>query len=245
MTDIASRLAQVREQMAEAALRAGRRPSDVSLVAVSKTFPIDAVREAYAAGQRLFGENKVQELLQKAETGRDMADIEWHLIGHLQSNKARKAASAAHVIHVVDSVDLLQRIDRAAGEAGRQVQVLLQVDLALEATKFGAPVDEVPSLVQAARACTAAHLCGLMLIPPAVDDPEHARPWFRQLRELRDRLLDEGMPPDLLRHLSMGMSHDFSVAIEEGATLVRVGSAIFGARSYAVSAGTGDSPVSG
>lgn len=245
MTDIAARLTNVREQIAEAALRSGRRPDDVSLIAVSKTFPLEAVREAYAAGQRLFGENKVQELLLKAEAGRDMAGLEWHLIGHLQSNKARKAAAAAHAIHVVDSTDLLQRIDRAAAEAGRHVQVLLQVDLALESTKFGAPVDEVPLLIAAARQCTAAQLSGLMLIPPAVDDPEDARPWFRQLRELRDRLVDGGVPVELLRHLSMGMSHDFPVAIEEGATLVRVGSAIFGARQYAVAAGAGDTPAAG
>ena len=243
MTDIAARLTRVREQMAEAALRSGRRPEDVSLIAVSKTFPLEAVREAYAAGQRLFGENKVQELLQKADAGRDMDGIEWHLIGHLQSNKARKAAAAAHTIHVVDSTDLLHRIDRAAAEAGRHVQVLLQVDLALEATKFGAPVDEVPALIAAARQCSSARLCGLMLIPPAVDHPEDARPWFRQLRELRDRLIDTGVPEALLRHLSMGMSHDFPVAIEEGATLVRVGSAIFGARHYAVTAGAGDTPT--
>jgi len=230
--------------MAGAALRARRQPGDVSLIAVSKTFPLEAVREAYAAGQRLFGENKVQELLLKAEAGRDMAGIEWHLIGHLQSNKARKAA-AAHAIHVVDSTDLLQRIDRAAAEAGRHVKVLLQVDLALESTKFGAPVDEVPLLIAAARQCAAARLSGLMLIPPAVDDPEDARPWFRQLRELRDRLVDGGVPGELLRHLSMGMSHDFPVAIEEGATLVRVGSAIFGARQYAVPAGAGDTPAAG
>jgi len=242
MTGIAARLAAVRDQMAEAALRSGRRPEDVSLIAVSKTFPLDAVREAYAAGQRLFGENKVQELLQKAGDGHDMADIEWHLIGHLQSNKARKAATAAHVIHVVDSPDLLQRIDRAATEAARQVQVLVQVDLALEATKFGAPVDAVPALIEAARHCTGARLCGLMLIPPAVDDPEEARPWFRHLRELRDRLVDAGAPADMLTHLSMGMSHDFPVAIEEGATLVRVGSAIFGARHYATAPGAGDAP---
>lgn len=242
MTDIATRLTQVRARMAEAALRSGRRPEDVSLIAVSKTFPLDAVREAYAAGQRLFGENKVQELLQKAGDGHDMADIEWHLIGHLQSNKARKAAAAAHVIHVVDSADLLQRIDRAATEAARQVQVLVQVDLALEATKFGAPVDSVPALIESARHCTGARLCGLMLIPPAVDDPEEARPWFRRLRELRDRLIDAGTPAGMLAHLSMGMSHDFPVAIEEGATLVRVGSAIFGARHYATTAGAGDTP---
>jgi PLP dependent protein len=232
VSGVASRLAAVREQMAEAALRAGRRVEDVRLVAVSKTFPIDAVREAYAAGQRDFGENKVQEALQKIEAGADM-EIGWHLIGHLQSNKARKAAAVAGWIHAIDSVDLFRRVDAAAVEAGRQVRVLIQVDLAGEATKHGASVDEVPAILEAATSSTGARLVGLMLLPPAADNPEDARPWFRQLREWRDRWIDAGVAPSLLSELSMGMSHDFAVAIEEGATIVRVGSAIFGSRQYA------------
>ncbi len=232
MTDIGTRLSRVRAEIAEAALRAGRRVEDVRLVAVSKTFPIEAVREAYAAGQRDFGENKVQEALQKIEAASDM-EIGWHLIGHLQSNKARKAAGAAQWIHAIDSVDLLTRVDQAAEAMGRRVHVLVQVDLAGEATKFGAGVDEVPAILAAAAGMRGAALVGLMLLPPQVDDAEDARPWFRRLREQRDRWLDAGTPPALLQELSMGMSHDFTVAIEEGATIVRVGSAIFGRRDYA------------
>ena len=201
-------------------------------MAVSKTFPIDAVREAHAAGQRDFGENKVQEALQKMDAGADMP-IRWHLIGHLQSNKAKKAAGRVDWIQAIDSLDLLRRVDEAAGNAGRVVKVLVQVDLALEATKHGAPVDAVPGLLQAAAALHGAHVRGLMLLPPLVEDPEQARPWFRQLRDWRDRWMDAGTPPERLQELSMGMSHDFEVAIEEGATMVRVGSAIFGTRSYA------------
>jgi len=218
--------------MAAAALRAGRGPEGVRLVAVSKTFPIEAVREAYQAGQRDFGENKVQEALQKMDAGADM-NIGWHLIGHLQSNKAKKAAARADWIHAIDSVDLLRRVDEGAMAAGRVVNVLIQVDLALEATKHGAPVESVPGILDASTGLRGARLCGLMLLPPLVEDPEQARPWFRQLRDWRDRWVAAGTPAAALHELSMGMSHDFEVAIEEGATMVRVGSAIFGTRVYA------------
>jgi len=228
---IPSRLAEIRDRIANAAGRAGRSPDDVRLIAVSKTHPIDAVRAAADAGQRDFGENKVQEALQKIAQSTDTS-LRWHLIGHLQSNKARKAAAAAGAIHAIDSVELLKRVDQAAAEAGRTVDVLIQVDLALEDTKYGAPVDEVPAVVRAAADCGAARLTGLMLLPPAVDNPQDARPWFVRLRALRDELLAEGVPADRLRELSMGMSHDFEVAIEEGATMVRVGTAIFGERDY-------------
>ena len=231
MGEVAANLARVRDRVAEAALRAGRRAGDVRLVAVSKTFPLEAVREAYAAGQRDFGENKVQEALQKMDAGADM-HIEWHLIGHLQSNKAKKAAARVDWVHAVDSVELLRRVDEAAVAAGREVRVLIQVDLALEPTKHGAPVSEVPALLAAAADMRGARLRGLMLLPPLVDDPEDARPWFRQLREWRDRWVEAGTPAARLGELSMGMSHDFEVAIAEGATMVRVGSAIFGQRSY-------------
>jgi pyridoxal phosphate enzyme (YggS family) len=196
---------------------------------VSKTFPIAAIREAWAAGQRDFGENKVQEALQKMDAGADM-QIGWHLIGHLQSNKAKKAAARVDWIHTIDSVELLRRVDDGARAAGRVVNVLVQVDLALEPTKHGAPVEVVPDILRAAGGLTGARLQGLMLLPPLVEDPEQARPWFRQLRAWRDRWIAAGIPADRLQELSMGMSHDFEVAIEEGATMVRVGSAIFGAR---------------
>jgi pyridoxal phosphate enzyme (YggS family) len=232
MSEIGERLAAVRERVANAALRAGRRAEDVRLIAVSKTFPIEAVREAYDAGQRDFGENKVQEALQKIDAAADM-QIGWHLIGHLQSNKVRKAAARVDWIHAIDSLDLLRRVDAVAAGDGRRVQVLIQVDLALEATKHGAPVEEVPAMLAAAEGMRGAALAGLMLLPPAVNDPEDARPWFRRLRELRDGWVEDGTPAERLRELSMGMSHDFEVAIGEGATMVRVGSAIFGSRVYA------------
>jgi pyridoxal phosphate enzyme (YggS family) len=229
--DIPRRLAEIRDRVANAAGRAGRKPEDVRLIAVSKTHPIEAVRAAADAGQIDFGENKVQEALQKIAQSADTR-LRWHLIGHLQSNKVRKAAGAVGSIHAIDSVDLLKKVDQAAGEAGRIVDVLIQVDLALEDTKHGAPVDVVPAIVKAAGACTAARLAGLMLLPPLAENPEDARPWFARLRGLRDELIEAGSPAERLRELSMGMSHDFEVAIAEGATMVRVGTAIFGERHY-------------
>ena len=229
MNDIESQLAAIRSRIAAAAAAAGRTPTDVSLLAVSKTFGPDHVRAAYAAGQRDFGENKVQEALQKQEATADLA-IRWHLIGHLQSNKAKKAAPAFAAIHSVDSVELLRRIDAAAVEAGSAPDVYIQVDLAGEDTKFGAPEVEAGAIARAAASCRAARLKGLMLLPPWFDDPELARPYFRRLRGLRDRLIEEGIDAAQLHELSMGMSHDFEVAIQEGATLVRVGTAIFGKR---------------
>jgi pyridoxal phosphate enzyme (YggS family) len=226
---LAHRLAAVRQRIAEAAARAGREPADVRLIAVSKTFPVEAVREAYGAGQRDFGENRVQEAVHKIASAGDLA-IRWHLIGHLQSNKARKAAEHCAAVHSVNSVDLLKRLDAAAVAANRTIDLLIQVDLALEATKFGAPVDTLPAILAEAQHCTAAHVVGLMLLPPFADNPEDARVWFRQLRDHRDRLAATGVPASHLRELSMGMSHDFEVAIEEGATMIRVGSAIFGNR---------------
>ena len=229
--EVPERLARIRERIADAAGRAGRKTDAVRLIAVSKTHPIEAVRAAADAGQRDFGENKVQEALQKIAQSADTR-LRWHLIGHLQSNKARKAAAAAGAIHAIDSVDLLKRVDQGAADTGRTVDVLIQVDLALEETKHGAPVDAVPAIVKAAEDCTAARLKGLMLLPPLAENPEDARPWFARLRGLRDGLIDAGSPADRLRELSMGMSHDFEVAIAEGATMVRVGTAIFGERQY-------------
>ena len=215
--------------MAAAAGTAGRDPSSIRLVAVSKTFPAQAVREAYAAGQREFGENRVQEGLQKIGETTDLT-IRWHLLGHLQSNKARKAGPAFAMVQSVDSVELIQKLDAAAAEAGRAPELLIQVDLAGEATKFGLPPAEVPQLFEAAAACRAAQVVGLMTLPPVPDTPEDARPYFRRLRELKDEWLAAGVPAPMLRELSMGMSGDFEVAIEEGATIVRVGTAIFGTR---------------
>jgi pyridoxal phosphate enzyme (YggS family) len=229
LTDIVSNLAAIRSRIAAAAAAAGRAADDVRLLAVSKTFDADHVRAAYAAGQRDFGENKVQEALQKIGETADL-EIRWHLIGHLQSNKVKKAAPSFAAIHSVDSVDLVRRVDAAAADAGAAPDLYVQVDLAGEATKFGAPEADVPAIARAAVECRAARLKGLMLLPPWFDDPERARPYFRRLRELRDRLVAGGIDAARLQDLSMGMSHDFEVAIQEGATLVRVGTAIFGKR---------------
>jgi pyridoxal phosphate enzyme (YggS family) len=226
---IAERLTEVRARIDAAARSVGRDPSSVRLVAVSKTFSVQAIRDAYAAGQRDFGENRVQEALQKIDETADLF-IGWHLLGHLQTNKARKAAPAFVSIQSVDSVELIEKLDQAAVEAGREPQLLIQVDLAGEATKFGVPPSDVPRLFDAATRCRAARVVGLMLLPPAPDTPEEARPWFRKLSELRDGWLASGVPPSMLAELSMGMSGDFEVAIHEGATIVRVGSAIFGRR---------------
>ena len=226
---VAVRLAEVRARIDAAARGAGRDPSSVRLVAVSKTFPIDAVREAYAAGQRDFGENRVQEALDKIAESPDL-DLRWHLLGHLPTNKARKAAPAFAMIQSLDSVELLRKLDAAAADSGRSPELLVQVDLAGEATKYGARPEEVPPVFEAASRCTAAKVVGVMTLPPIPDTPEDARPWFRRLQELRQQWLADGIPPAMLREVSMGMSGDFEVAIQEGATIVRVGTAIFGRR---------------
>jgi pyridoxal phosphate enzyme (YggS family) len=224
-----TRLDDVRARIARAAGRAGRDPASVRLVAVSKTFPAEFVRAAAGLGQTDFGENKVQEALPKMDETADLP-IRWHLVGHLQSNKAKKAGHF-DMIHSVDSAALVARLDEAARAAQKTIELLVQVDLAGEATKHGAQEDEVAGVFEAARPLGAVRLVGLMLLPPAVDDPEAARPFFRRLRDVRDRLLARGVAASALNHLSMGMSHDFEVAVEEGATLVRVGTAIFGGRS--------------
>jgi pyridoxal phosphate enzyme (YggS family) len=188
------------------------------------------VRTAVEAGQRVFGENRVQDALDKMQEV--AGDLEWHLVGHIQSNKAKRTPAFA-CIHAVDSVELMSRLDAAAGEAGRRPRVLVQVDLADEPTKYGAPIDAVAQVVAAGLACQSAQLSGLMAIPPRPTNPEDSRQWFKRLKDLRDQLVRNGVPADSLRELSMGMSHDFEVAIEEGATMVRVGTAIFGTRTAA------------
>ena len=226
---IADRLTEVRSRIATAARSVGRDPSSIRLIAVSKTFPVDLVCEAYAAGQRDFGENRVQEALQKIEHTAE-PEIRWHLLGHLQTNKVRKAGAAFATIQSVDSVELLWKLDLAAVEAGATPELLIQVEVAREATKFGAPPTAVPRLFDAAAGLQTAKVVGLMTLPPMPQTPEDARHWFRRLRDLRDEWLASGVPAWMLRELSMGMSGDFEVAIQEGATMVRVGSAIFGKR---------------
>lgn len=228
-TTLSFRLDAVRDRIALAARRSGRRPEEVRLVAVSKTYPAADVRAAAAAGQIDFGENRVQEALGKIQETADLP-LRWHLIGHLQSNKAKKAAAGFAWIHSIDSAELLEAVDRAAADAGRAPEILVQVDLAGEPTKHGAALDAVGGLVERAAGARAVRLAGLMLLPPYLEDPEAVRPYFRAVRELRDQLCRGGVPAGCLRELSMGMSHDFEVAVEEGATMVRVGTAIFGAR---------------
>jgi len=224
------RIGVVRARIARAAARIGRSPDAVRLVAVSKTWPAESVRAAAATGQVDFGENRVQEALQKIEATAGLP-LRWNPVGHRQSNKARKAAAAFHLIHSIDGPDLLRAVDRAAADAGTSPGVLLQVDLSGEPTKHGAALDALQPLVETALECRAVRLRGLMALPPFLEDPEDVRPYFRQLRELRDELITRGVDPGAVGELSMGMSHDFEVAIEEGATIVRVGTAIFGTRA--------------
>lgn len=223
-------LSEVRDRIQRAAERCGRDPEGITLVAVSKTHPPAAIRAAMKNGVTAFGENKVQEAESKIEEiGVDAA--EWHLIGHLQKNKARKAVQLFDVIHSVDSPELAQRLDRICEEEGRsELRVLIQVDLAGEATKEGVPERELQMLVECLKRCKFLKLVGLMILPPFFDDPEATRPYFKRLRAHRDRLANEGVFGSSTGELSMGMSHDFEVAIEEGATIVRVGTAIFGER---------------
>ncbi len=228
---LSANLAAVRRRLDRAAAAAGRRPDEIRLIAVSKTFGIPHIEAAAAAGLRDLGENRVQEAMDK-QAATTALPVRWHLVGHLQSNKARKAV-AFDWIHSVDSAALLARLDRAAAEAGRSPQALVQIDLAGEATRHGAREDEARRIVEAAADCRAVRLRGLMLLPPWSDDPEATRPWFRRLRALRDELQAGAPEPVRLDELSMGMSRDFEIAIEEGATMVRVGTAIFGRRARA------------
>jgi PLP dependent protein len=224
---IRTNLQAVRARLEQAARTAGRPPASVRLIAISKTFPPDAVQDAFTAGQVDFGENKVQEALGKIDALAGVP-LRWHLVGHLQSNKARRAAARFDAIHSVDGLDLLRRLDEGAAAAGTSPELLLQVDLAGETSKSGAPTATLRPMLEAPL--RAARLVGLMLLPPYAENPEDVRPWFRRLRDLRDSFLADGIPAERLRELSMGMSHDFEVAVQEGATMVRVGTAIFGER---------------
>ena len=228
---IAENLRAVQTRLANACAKAGREITDVNLVAVSKTHPESFIQEAFEAGATLFGENKVQEGTQKIPSLN--IDAEWHLIGHLQKNKVRKAVQVFDVIQTVDSFKLAQRVDRIAEEENRDLKIMIQVDLAGEKTKFGVPESEVFRLAESVQALKKITLDGLMIIPPFLENPDDVRPYFAKLRELRDELTEEGFFSNEKGSLSMGMSHDFEVAIEEGATHVRVGTAIFGARNYA------------
>ena len=221
----------VLKRVRNAADRSGRSTENIKLVAVSKTHPVEIVRAAIEAGLEVFGENKVQEAEEKiVAIGREAA--EWHLIGHLQSNKARRAVQLFDVIESVDSIDLATRLERICKEEVRdKLSVFVQVDLAGEKTKSGVNENELPELVGYLQRCERLKLDGLMVLPPYYEDPEMTRPFFQRLRVIRDELASANVFAGGIGELSMGMSHDFEIAIEEGATVVRVGTAIFGERT--------------
>lgn len=225
------RLDEVREKIANVARRCGREPKEITLVAVSKTHPVAVLREALAAGATDFGENRVQEAESKIPALQNL-DARWHLIGHLQANKARRAVKLFDLVHTLDSASLAHRLDRSCAEEDRnELSVLIQVDLAGEAAKSGITPADVGELVGIVNQCSRLRLRGLMTLPPFFEDPERVRPFFSRLRELRDQLQTMRNFGEQMGELSMGMSHDFQVAIEEGATIVRVGTAIFGERN--------------
>jgi len=227
-TFLASNLREIRQRMARSASRAGRAAEDITLVAVSKTFPPEAIRDAYELGVRHFGENRVQEWESKRSTVTGL-DATWHLIGHLQSNKARRAANLFSRVDSVDSIALAQKLDATAAAEGNRLKVLIEVHQGGEETKSGVPEADLPALTKGMAHLRNLELLGLMTIPPYFEEPERVRPYFRRLRELRDKTGAQlGLP---LKVLSMGMSHDFEIAIEEGATEIRVGTGIFGQRS--------------
>jgi PLP dependent protein len=229
---ILENIAAIHERILAAARGASRRPEEIALMAVSKTHPAERVREAHAAGLRLFGENRVQEFAGKAGSLSDLPDTEWHMIGHLQTNKAGKAAELFSAVDSVDSVKLAEKLDTAARALNKKLSVLIEINVGGEAVKSGVAPDarELEELLLAAPRFEALEFRGLMTVPPFTDDPEEARPYFRKLGELRDAIAARKLLAIGMGVLSMGMSHDFEVAIEEGSTCVRVGTAIFGAR---------------
>jgi pyridoxal phosphate enzyme (YggS family) len=232
---IVENVARVRERIAATAQRAGRNPEEITLMGVSKTFPVERIREAYAAGLRVFGENRVQEFADKAGSLHDLADAEWHLIGHLQSNKAAKAAELFGAVDSVESVRLAEKLNGAAEKVGKMLPILIEINVGGEDAKSGvAPSSqELEQILLGAPGWESLRIRGLMTVPPYSDDPESARPFFRQLREIRDRIVSRRLVAVSMEVLSIGMSHDFEVAIEEGSTCVRVGTAIFGERTKA------------
>lgn len=238
MTDVdlskglAARFADVKTRVAAAAKGAGRKPDEITLIAISKTHPASLVKELVELGATDFGENRVQEAETKIpEVGQPGKTPRWHLVGHLQANKARRALTLFDVIHSLDSVDLARRLDRLCVEVGREsLQLLIQVDLGHEETKSGIDESELSQLAETVQGLERLELIGLMTLPPFFEEPKQARPYFRRLRELRDELTRNGAFGERTGELSMGMTHDFAVAIEEGATMVRIGTAIFGER---------------
>ncbi len=231
--NIAENVANIRERIAQAARRAGRSAESVTLMAVSKTVEPARIHEAYAAGLRVLGENRVQEFADKSPALSELKDAEWHLIGHLQSNKARKAAELFHAVDSVDSLRLAEKLNQAAAQLGKALPVLIEINVGGEENKTGLEAGsvELDDLLQAAPQLEGLKIRGLMTVPPYTENPEGARPYFRILRDCREKIAARKLPRVEMDVLSMGMSHDFEVAIEEGSTCVRVGTAIFGART--------------
>jgi pyridoxal phosphate enzyme (YggS family) len=230
---IAENIARVRERITSAARRAGRHPSEVTLMGVSKTFPVECIREAYAAELRVFGENRVQEFEGKVDAVRDLEGAEWHLIGHLQTNKAATAAELFSAVDSVDSVRLAEKLNAFAEKSRKKLAILIEINVGGEEAKSGlaSESEELEQILLAAPHWKNLAIRGLMTVPPYKENPEDARPFFRQLRQIRDRIAARRLPAIAVDVLSMGMSHDFEVAIEEGSTCVRVGTAIFGERA--------------
>jgi len=232
---IAENVSSVKDRIAVAARGAGRNAADIALMAVTKTQPPERIREAYNAGQRLFGENRVQDFATKGGALQDLHAAEWHMIGHLQTNKALRTVELFSAVDSVDSLKLAERLNAAASKLSRKLDILIEINVGGEAAKSGVPPDSaaLEELVRAAPRLEALVFRGLMTVPPFTEDPQGARPYFRQLRELRDTIAGRKLPAIVMDQLSMGMSHDFEVAIEEGSTCVRVGTAIFGERTRA------------
>jgi PLP dependent protein len=240
---IAENIAEVRERIAAAARRVGRNPDEITLMGVSKTFPVECIREAYAAGLRVFGENRVQEFAAKADALRHLRDAEWHLIGHLQTNKTAKATELFDAVDSIDSVRMAEKLNAFAEGAGKTLSVLIEINVGGEKAKSGvAPSlndrssdeqgsDELEQILRGAPRWGNLNIHGLMTVPPYTKDPEGSRAYFRQLRKIRDSIAARDLPQISMAVLSMGMSHDSEVAIEEGATCVRLGTAIFGERA--------------
>lgn len=229
---IAENISRIRERIAIAAQRAGRSPQEIALMAVTKTFPPEQIRQAYDAGLRLFGENRVQEFARKFGSLPGLHGAEWHMIGHLQTNKAAKAVELYGAVDSLDSMKLAEKLNSAASKAGKTLDVLIEINVGGESAKSGLapPSAELEDLLRAAPDLEALRFRGLMTIPPFTDDAKDARPFFQRLRELRDTIAARRMPKISMDVLSMGMSHDFEIAIEEGSTCVRIGTAIFGER---------------
>ena len=230
--DVRERYAEVKRRVDEAALRSGRDPEDVRLIAVTKTHPASEINEAIEAGAADIGENRVQEVLEKYDS---VKPVRWHLIGHLQTNKVRQIIGKVVMIHSVDSLKLAREIDKRAAAAGIVMDVLIEINSAMEETKSGIPAEDLRQLVTEITAeCENVRVCGIMCIPPIAAEPEDSRPYFREAAELFRDMQSWELPPERFAptELSMGMSGDFEVAVEEGATMVRVGSSIFGPRNY-------------